>query len=259
MSGPHYTSPAAVSRPQSKRRKPDPHDECETDLVAALTEIEHLQSSLAAAYDRIELQDLVIREVDHRAKNAFLTTAGLLRLQEKDTVDRTASDLLQRARMRLMTLAAAHSAMVNLGADDLLSLDDLIRAICESMSNGVAVPECGDGRIKLALDLAAVKCPAVQATPLALLASEALTNALKHAFPDGRGGSVLVRLWRGEQTITLSVSDDGRGGSARVVGGQGSVLMKRVARHLRADLSIIKRPQGGREIRISMNLPEAGA
>lgn len=234
----------------------DPYDECEADLADAQAEIGRLRTTLAAAYDRIELQDLMLREVDHRAKNAFLSTAGLLQLQAAMAGDPLIAGPLLAARTRLLALAAAHAALTDLANADTLSLDQLIRAVCENVSKGIA-HVAGDGRdgVRLVLELAPIQCRAVHAMPLALLASEALTNALKHAFPDGRDGTVRVRLWTGDRAVMLSVTDDGVGPPAQVHDGQGGGLMKRVARHLRADLSVIKPPLGGLEVRMSLNIP----
>ncbi len=51
-------------------------------------------------------------------------------------------------------------------------------------------------------------------TPLALIANEALSNALKHAFPDRRRGSIFVRLEVRGLRVTLTIEDDGVGSPA---------------------------------------------
>jgi two-component sensor histidine kinase len=49
------------------------------------------------------------------------------------------------------------------------------------------------------------------ATPLALIASELITNACKHAFPNGRQGQILVEARRNDDEVRLVIADDGIG------------------------------------------------
>jgi len=49
------------------------------------------------------------------------------------------------------------------------------------------------------------------ATPLCLVINELLTNSLKHAFPNGRGGKISIRLRRDDRDVYLSYADDGVG------------------------------------------------
>ncbi|MFT8886983.1 MAG: sensor histidine kinase, partial [Acetobacter papayae] len=50
-----------------------------------------------------------------------------------------------------------------------------------------------------------------QAVPLALIVTEIVTNAIKYAFPDGRCGTITMRLHRDEHQVTLYIGDDGIG------------------------------------------------
>ena len=61
------------------------------------------------------------------------------------------------------------------------------------------------------LDLETVTIPGRQAAPVALLVSEAVGNALRHAYPEGRSGRVRVGLRRTGDGFELSVADDGVG------------------------------------------------
>ena len=58
-----------------------------------------------------------------------------------------------------------------------------------------------------------VQLPAERAVPLGLVVNEAVTNALKHAFPKGRAGTVRVRFAREGGGYALTVADDGIGPS----------------------------------------------
>jgi two-component sensor histidine kinase len=101
---------------------------------------------------------------------------------------------------------------------------------------------------------------------LALIANEALSNALKHAFPDRRRGAVLVRLEVRDVRVTLTIEDDGVGSPATAdesadsghgLGqGLGMRLIRSFARSLRADVEIVDLAPGTRLI-IAFDAPEA--
>ena len=77
---------------------------------------------------------------------------------------------------------------------------------------------------------------AAQAVPVGLIVNEAVTNALKHAFPGERQGAVTVRLRRhGESRLRLEIADDGvglPGSDAGAPGGSGTRLVRLLARQL---------------------------
>ena len=77
-----------------------------------------------------------------------------------------------------------------------------------------------------------------QAIPAGLIVNELVTNALEHAFPDGRSGTVAVTFHADEGTARLTVADDGRGADG--LGGNGSLglrLVRGLTRQLRGTLS----------------------
>ena len=56
------------------------------------------------------------------------------------------------------------------------------------------------------------RLPATIATPLSVVILELLQNAVDHGFPEGSaGGSVLVRLSHDDESLTIRVTDNGRG------------------------------------------------
>ena len=91
---------------------------------------------------------------------------------------------------------------------------------------------------------------------MALIAGEAITNALKHAFPDGRRGTIQVGLHRLGEDVLLYVEDNGIGlPSEARVGSIGIRLIEGIARGLKGTLTI----EGQRGTRIAVQFPLARA
>jgi two-component sensor histidine kinase len=109
----------------------------------------------------------------------------------------------------------------------------------------------GRGDIEIALDLDRVAIPAASAAAFALIANELLGNALKHAFPDGRGGRIAIGLADRGSTCVFTVADDGVG-----MGGQppgfGSTIVKLLCQQLRAELQTLDAQPG---VRVVVTVP----
>ncbi|WP_352671770.1 sensor histidine kinase [Mesorhizobium sp. M0166] len=81
-----------------------------------------------------------------------------------------------------------------------------------------------------------VHLPTEQAIPLGLIVNELVRNALKHAFPGDRGGTIAVKLFR-DSSLVLTVADDGVGCPPDKNGGIGSRLTELLAKQLGATLT----------------------
>ncbi len=65
--------------------------------------------------------------------------------------------------------------------------------------------------IRVELDIESGEIPAAKAAPLALVVNELLTNALRHGFPEGRGGRIFVGVSRLNGEFRIEITDDGVG------------------------------------------------
>lgn len=129
--------------------------------------------------------------------------------------------------------AAWDTALPGEGADDTRPWVDLaasLRDTCVDIARTF-----GSGRVAFRLELAVLECRAERSVPVALIAGELVTNALKHAFPRGRQGRIHVRLSPdGAGRALLSVSDDGLGLPAAAA--RGRTLGLRLVDELAAEL-----------------------
>jgi two-component sensor histidine kinase len=97
--------------------------------------------------------------------------------------------------------------------------------------------------VRTSVQLEAISLDVDRALPLALIANEAITNAYTHAYPDGRGGVLAIRLVRcGAHRYRLEINDDGPGLPPRCNVDQpdslGLNLMRILARQIDATLDI---------------------
>jgi PAS domain S-box-containing protein len=171
-----------------------------------VTERRHAEDQIVAA---LREKETLLKEVYHRVKNNLQIVSSLLSLQSSGLPDGTARVLLQDCADRVVAMALAHETLYQ---SDNLSQVDLPQYV-GSLLAYLLHAHGGEAReISVKTEVAKVELGIEITIPLALILSELVTNCLKHAFQDRRGGTVLVRLQpAGENMLALSVADDGIG------------------------------------------------
>lgn len=158
----------------------------------------------------LEAQTMLLHEVDHRVKNNLQLVSSLILMQTRQMDDPAIRESLRAMQERIEALGTVHHLLYH--ADDVrqLSAADLVREITLGL-----VASSGRKDISTNLELDDLVVHAEQATPIALIVNELVTNALKHAFPDDRGGQISVRVRGRGNGLLLEVADDGIGIAGR--------------------------------------------
>ena len=159
-------------------------------------------SELRRRERQILSKDATIREIHHRVKNNLQTVAALLRLQARRLSSPDARAALEESVRRVATIAMVHETLA-LALDEHVAFDEIADRVL-AMCAEVAAPESSVGVTRLG-DFGVL--PADVATPLAMVLTELVQNAVEHA----RATAVLVRVDRGARSMTVAVQDDGVG------------------------------------------------
>jgi two-component sensor histidine kinase len=161
--------------------------------------------------DRLLLsKDAAIREVHHRVKNNLQTISSLLRLQSRRLSPGEGQEALDEAVRRISSIALVHEILSRDTGEEVEFAD--ILGPLKRMAEESMVAEDRHVRIGVAGD--AGRLPAALATPLAVVLSELLQNAVEHAFAGDRKGEpamVWVNLGHEGDMLQVRVSDNGRG------------------------------------------------
>jgi two-component sensor histidine kinase len=159
--------------------------------------------------DRLLLsKDATIREIHHRVKNNLQTISSLLRLQARRLTHPEAIAAVAESVRRIRTIALVHEALSREPGDDVTFIE-IVRPLLRLAEEGLQSP---DRPVRFAVHGDGGRIPAAIATPLSVVLTELLQNAVDHGFPEGSGGgSVVVRLENDGDRLRLWVIDDGRG------------------------------------------------
>jgi two-component system, sensor histidine kinase PdtaS len=151
-------------------------------------------------------KDAIIREIHHRVKNNLQTVAALLRLQARRTAIPEARRALAESVRRVNSIALVHEAL-SASVDERVDFDELIDKVLPAIGDGATA----ESRAKVRRDGSFGTLPAELATPLVLVLTELVHNALAHAFSPGQPGEVVLSARRSAGMLDVSVADDGRG------------------------------------------------
>jgi PAS domain S-box-containing protein len=171
-----------------------------------VTETRQREAALSAA---LQEKDTLLRELYHRVKNNLQVITSLFSLQLRALPPGDARLALQEGADRVRAMALVHEKLYQSRNLASIALDDYIGDLCRQLGTAAGAAERG-----IALDASAqpVEVGLQLAVPLGLALNELLANSLRHGFPDGRRGSIRVRLERGAgDAMALIVADDGVG------------------------------------------------
>ncbi len=148
-------------------------------------------------------KDVTIREIHHRVKNNLQTVSALLRLQSRRVEDATAKNALEEAVRRVASIAIVHETLSNSSTES-VSFDEvydrIVHNAIELSTHKISVKKVGsfgtfDSQV---------------ATPLALVITELIHNALEHGLADS-GENLRVEIVRSTRNCEVKIIDDGAG------------------------------------------------
>jgi two-component sensor histidine kinase len=199
-------------------------------------------------------KDATIREIHHRVKNNLQTVAALLRLQARRTAIPEARRALAESVRRVNSIALVHETL-SVSVAERVDLDELVDKVLPAIGDGATA----ESRAKVRRDGSFGTLPAALATPLVLVLTELVHNALAHAFEPGQTGEVVVSAQRSAGMLDVVVADDGHGlppgFDVEVSEGLGLQIVRTLLdSELDSVLHVRARPGGGTEAVIRLPL-----
>ena len=174
----------------------------ESDLHARARELAQVNERLRLA---VVEKDALLREIHHRVKNNLQLVASLLRMQSAPLADAAARAALAEVGERVRAIADVHHQLYASG--DLARVD--MRELAAHLGETLLDLHAAEGRVAVEVDAAPSRLEIERAVPYGLVLHELMSNSLKHAFPDGRRGTLRVAMGQGR--TVLEVADDGVG------------------------------------------------
>jgi DNA-binding response OmpR family regulator len=160
------------------------------------------EQALADAEERA----LLLKELDHRVRNNLSVIMGLLSMERNRQPPRPAGEALVSLEQRLRSFLLVHEALRRQNYRGVPA-----REIAEKLTQRLRNAWDPERRIEIRFFGESGSLNERSGFALALVLNELITNAFRHGFPEGRRGTLTIRLDRSTSHVRLQVQDDGIG------------------------------------------------
>jgi PAS domain S-box-containing protein len=208
-----------------------------------------LQQANAVLTRLLEEKQMLLAEVNHRAKNSLSIASSLLSIQGRRQPDPSVQALFHEARDRIMAMARVHDLLSKSESSQRVNLATYLGDLCEALRPITEHDDC----VSLVTEVDAdILVHADVAIPLGIVATELITNAVKYAFPAPDCGTIAVRACRASpDEVELVISDDGKGMSDPREGSLGYSLVDALVRQIHGEMEI----SGESGVAVSIRFP----
>lgn len=176
--------------------------------VASLVDITELRAEEEKNKRSLKEKEVLLKEIHHRVKNNLQVVSGLIELQILSLRDPVSIQALRDSQNRISTMALIHESLYR--SQDLAKIEvtpyiqKLVQALFETYS-------ISEERITFQFRMDNVFLDVETGIHCGLIVNELVSNVFKHAFPDGREGTVTIAFHEEDSRYTLEFSDNGVG------------------------------------------------
>jgi two-component sensor histidine kinase len=177
--------------------------------AAVQSELVEREAAEARLIESLQEKEVMLKEIHHRVKNNLQVIYSLLSLQAQHSLDPAVTGVLRDSQNRIRSMALIHEKLYQSANLAEVDFGEYLRTLASNLHRSYAT---SDRMVRLVVNTAPIRLPLDTALPCALIASELISNALKHAFVGRDEGVVRVLVCRGDDDrVQLEVADDGVG------------------------------------------------
>ncbi|WP_445216870.1 sensor histidine kinase [Bradyrhizobium sp. Pa8] len=201
---------------------------------------------IASLDDQSRDWELVLRESHHRMKNTLTLLGASVRRDFSRPGTRDMSGAVDRFEQRIVAFGRLYQLLSDSDSLSAVSVEAFFENLCEALSEAVLEPAgiCCEAAIESGA------LPASQCHRLALMLTELVTNAAKHAFPNKNDALIRIEMANRDGAWLCTVADNGIGATGPLQG-TGSRILEGLARSIDARLQG-EASQGGTRVTIVM-------
>ncbi|MDR6340652.1 two-component sensor histidine kinase [Filimonas zeae] len=202
-------------------------------------------------------KEWLVKEVHHRVKNHFHMVSSLLELQSSYSGDNQnpVSMAIRESQSRIQSMSLVHQKLYQSEESSDIYMPEYIYELMDYLRDSYGIRN----QVRFALDIEKISLHHRFAVNIGLIINEAITNAIKYAFPASNEALIRIALKvEGGSDLVLEIADNGTGMSPVLPGssgaGMGMDLLKGLTEDMGGQLHITA--NDGMHIHISFQLPQ---
>jgi two-component sensor histidine kinase len=158
--------------------------------------------------DSLQEKEVLLREIHHRVKNNLQIITSLLRLQAGQVQNTVAREILRESQNRVQSIAFIHEQLYLTKDFSKIDFSRYFQSLAHHLFQSFGARS---NLITLKVDIENIFLDMDLAIPCSIIFNELISNALKHAFPEGRSGKIEISLSEFGENYEMAVRDDGVG------------------------------------------------
>jgi len=193
---------------KSNRRLQEQQKELQEQQTEIHSQYQALRKLSATQEKLLVEKEYLVKEIHHRVKNNLQIVISLLNAQSDFLDHPSALHAIRESRERMQAIALIHQKLYQPGQNMSISMNSYIQEMVSYLGSSFLNAE----KIRFQLEIEDIDLDVSQAVPLGLILNEAITNAVKYAFPIDRRGNIAIVLQKiNEEDILLKITDNGKG------------------------------------------------
>lgn len=166
-------------------------------------------SEISLKEKEIKVKGALVKEIHHRVKNNLSAVAALLRMQLRRSNDKAVKEAFKEAILRLDSISLVHECLSQTDNVQIVEIGQLVKNIVRNLQHTL-----GEDEKYIEVN---INCPddfcleSEQATSVALIINELVSNCYEHAFKDIKRGHIFIDIIPKDDSFVIIVKDDGIG------------------------------------------------
>jgi two-component system, sensor histidine kinase PdtaS len=207
-------------------------------LLLAVTDVTDIRIQERLHDNLLREKTILLQEVQHRVANSLQIIASVILQSARKVQSGETRVHLHDAHQRVMSVAAVQQQLSQTGLQN-VEVRSYLNRLCESIGASM-IHDHDQLSIKVTVHEGSVRPEA--SISLGLMVTELVINALKHAYPDHRRGTIWVGYSAQGPNWTLSVRDDGVGmpkDPEAATPGLGTSIINALAEQMKAEVQVL--------------------
>jgi len=158
--------------------------------------------------EELKIKRSLLQEIHHRVKNNLQVISSMLSIQAQYLKNERLEKIIDECRGRISSMSLIHESLYKSENRRNPLFNEYIKELIPQLIDTYQVDQ---SKIKLKLEVEKIELTLDESMPCGLIINEVVSNAIKHAFPNGRNGEIYIEMKVINGRIKLKIADDGIG------------------------------------------------